>query len=180
MKVIAIAGSPRLKGNTNYLVDQALDVLEKRGIETEKIILNQCKIGWCQAHDNCAELAECPQKDDAGWILEKYKEADGIIIASPVYFGTISAQVKTFMDRSIFLFRHQTQLKAKCAGLIAIAGRGGYEEAAEELGKFTRGMENVFVLKGPAGPPGTPPEELTELIEKACDLGNKMADVLTA
>lgn len=137
MKVVAIGGSPRLNGNSNYLIDQVLNELASRDIETEKIVLNQYKINPCQAHDNCREQLKCLQQDDAPWILEKFSHADGVIVASPVYFGTISAQVKTFMDRSFFLFAHDIEMKAKCFGLIAIAGRGVYNEAAVELKKFT-------------------------------------------
>ncbi len=179
MKVVAIGGSPRLQGNTNYLIDQALSELASRGIETEKIVLNEYKINPCQAHDNCGSFAECQQQDDAPWILQKFSQADGIIVASPVYFGTISAQMKTFMDRSIFLFRHNTKLKAKCAGLIAIAGRGGADEAAEELNKFFRMTDvKVFTLKGYAGPPDSDPKSQTELIRQARDMAHHMAEIL--
>jgi len=84
MKVVAIGGSPRLNGNSNYLIDQVLNELASCGIETEKIVLNQYKINPCQAHDNCGELPKCLQQDDAPWILEKFSEADGVIVASPV------------------------------------------------------------------------------------------------
>ena len=181
MKVVAIGGSPRLQGNTNYMIDQALNELSSRGVETEKIVLNEYKINPCQAHNNCGSYAECPQQDDAPWILKKFQEADGIILASPVYFGTISAQMKTFMDRSIFFFRHDIKLKAKCAGLIAIAGRGGADETIEELSKFVKFADfKVFILKGYSGPPDGDPKSLTEIIEQAKGMGRQMAEVLTA
>ncbi len=102
MKVVAIGGSPRLNGNTNYLIDQVLDELASRRVETEKIVLNQYIISPCQAHDNCGELSKCLQQDDAPWILERFSQADGVVIATPVYFASVSAQIKTFMDRSFF------------------------------------------------------------------------------
>lgn len=183
MKVVAIGGSPRLHGNTNYLIDQALGELASCGVETEKIVLNQYKIGPCQAHDNCREVSKCLQQDDAGWILEKFSQADGVIIASPVYFGTISAQVKTFMDRSFFLFGHDIEMKAKCFGLIAIAGRMGFDEALEELRKFTGppGMRRVKVLtlKGAAGGPEKHVKDNPELVKQAREMGKQMAEILT-
>ena len=181
MKVVAIGGSPRLQGNTNYLIDRALTELASHGIETEKIVLNEYKIGPCQAHDDCGSSEECQQRDDASWILEKYQQADGIILASPVYFATISAQMKTFMDRSIFLFRHGIKPQAKCAALIAVAGRGGAAEALEELKKFFRPTDvKVFTLEGYAGPPDSKPAEQTELINQAKDIAKQMAEIMTA
>ena len=166
MKVVAIGGSPRLHGNTNYLIDQILSELDSQGIDAEKIVLNEYKVGPCQAHENCASVSECLQKDDGQWILEKFSEADGVILASPVYFGTISAQMKAFMDRSFFLFRHGVSLNAKCAGLIAIAGRRGAEETVEELRKFVRRTEaEVLTLSGNSGAPDVDPKTQTELIE---------------
>jgi multimeric flavodoxin WrbA len=179
MKVIAIGGSPRLSGNTNYLIDQALEELKSRGIETEKIVLNEHKIGPCQAHINCASFSECQQKDDGCWILDKYSQADGLIIASPVYFGSISAQIKIFMDRSFFLFTHGRRPQPKCAGLIAIAGRGGTEETIKELRKFVRSSDiKVFTIAGYSGRPDADPKNQVELIKQARDMGRQMADVL--
>ena len=103
MKVVAIGGSPRLQGHTNYLIDQALNELASRGIETEKIVLNEYKIGPCQAHLNCASFSECQQKDDGSWILEKFRQADGVIIASPVYFEYFGTD-KGFYGQEFFPF----------------------------------------------------------------------------
>jgi multimeric flavodoxin WrbA len=182
MKVVAIGGSPRLDGSSNYLIDQVLNELASCGIETEKIVLNQYKINPCQAHENCHELPKCLQQDDAPWILEKFSQADGVIIASPVYFGTISAQVKTFMDRSFFLFTHDIEMKAKCFGLIAIAGRRGFDEALEELRKFTgppgTSRVKVLTLKGSAGGPDKHVKDNPELVKQAREMGKQMAKVL--
>jgi multimeric flavodoxin WrbA len=65
MKVVAIGGSPRLNGNTNYLMDEALNELSKSGIETEKIVLNRYQVNPCQAHSNCRQSPKCQQEDDA-------------------------------------------------------------------------------------------------------------------
>ena len=180
MKVLAIGGSPRKNGHTNYLIHQALAELEVQGMETEKIILNECTLSPCQAHRNCASSTECMMKDDGIEILEKYSQADGLILASPVYFGSISAQMKTFMDRTFFLFMHGLEMNAKCAGLIAIAGRAGAEETLNELNKFVRRIPDIklFKLAGNSGSPDTDPKELTELAEKAKAMGRQMANAL--
>jgi len=181
MKVVAISGSPRLKGHTNHLIDQALAELEAKGIETEKIVLNEYQFSPCQAHDNCASYEACLQKDDGNWILEKYSQADGVILASPVYFGSYSAQMKAFIDRSFFVFMHGIKMKMRCAGVIAIAGRGGDEETAKALSRFVSrvpGMQ-VLTLTGKSGRPDSDPKEQTELVEQAKDMGKKMAEILT-
>jgi multimeric flavodoxin WrbA len=181
MKVVAIGGSPRLQGNTNYLIDQALGELASCGVETEKIVLNEYKIGPCQAHNNCASFSECQQKDDAPWILEKFSQADGVIIASPVYFGSISAQTKAFMDRSFFIYMHNKRPQAKCAGLIAVAGRRGAEETLKELRKFVRSPDiKVLTIAGYSGRPDADPKSQVELIKQAKDMGRQMAEILTA
>ena len=181
MKVVAIGGSPRLQGNTNYLIDQALGELSSRGVETEKIVLNEHNIGFCQAHDNCALFPECKQKDDVPWILEKFRLADGVIVASPVYFGSISAQTKALLDRSFFLYRHDKRPQPKCAGLIAVAGRAGMERTLEELRKFVRSPDiQVFTLAGASGTPDADPKSQIEMIQQAKDMGRQMADILTA
>ncbi len=181
MKVVAIGGSPRLNGVSNYLIDQALGELSSRGIETEKIVLNQYKIGFCQAHSDCASFSECQQKDDVPWILEKFATADGVIIASPVYFGTVSAQIKAFMDRSFFLYMHGRRPQPKCAGLIAIANRRGHEETVRELRKFVRSPEiEVFIIAAATGERDADPRAQTELIEQAKEMGRRMAEILSA
>lgn len=182
MNVLAICGSPRIKGYTNYLLDQALEELTSLGVATEKIILNGHKIAPCQAHSNCASSTECLMKDDAAWIMEKYCQADGVILASPVYFGTITAQMKIFMDRTFFLFMHGRKMNAKCAGLIAIAGRAGTEETLNELNKFVRRIPDIKLLKlaGNSGSPDSDPKDSTELVEKAKALGRQMANILTS
>jgi multimeric flavodoxin WrbA len=179
MKVVAIGGSPRLQGNTNFLIDQALDELRGRGIDTEKIVLNDYKIGPCQAHLDCASFSECQQKDDASWILDKFSEADGLIIASPVYWGNVSAQIKTFMDRSFFLYMHGRRPHPKCAGLIAIAGRRGAEETIKELRKLVRSPDiKVFTIAGYSIRPDADPHNQADLIRQAREMGRQMAEVL--
>jgi len=184
MKVIAINGSPNL-GYTNYMVDKALQELVSRGVECEKIILNQHKIGLCQGCPDCRNREVCPIQDDGTWILEKYRQADGIIISSPVWFHTITSQIKVFMDRTIFLNRHNGLPQAKCAGLIAIAGRSGSDMAVDEMMKFFTGADKkpytdmkIFTIAAYHGGPEKKPEDMTEVIEQAQNMGRQMADIL--
>ena len=89
--------------------------------------------------------------------------------------------MKAFMDRSFFLFRHGMGLNARCAGLIAIAGRRGADETVEELKKLVRRAEaEVLTLSGNSGAPDIDPKTQTELIEQARDMAKRMAEVLAA
>lgn len=174
MKVIAISGSPRLKGNTNFLVDQALKEIAAAGMETEKIVLNQYKIGFCQGHDDCSSFTECKQKDDVPWIMEKYRAADGVILASPVYFFDVTAQMKAFIDRNFFTFTHDGKRTAKYAGLIAIGGGGGADETIATLKRFV-GLpdENCFIVTGYHGQDKA--KDKPGLVKKAQEMGKKLA-----
>ncbi len=182
MKVVAIGGSPRLNGNTNYLIDEALNELAKKGIETEKIVLNQYRVNPCQAHSNCRQSLKCLQEDDTSWILERFSQADGVIIASPVYFGSISAQTKTFLDRTFFLYTHNIPKQAKCFGLIAIAGRAGFDQAIQELKKFVglrdASQAEVFTLKAAIGGPDKHARDNPQMVEEAREMAKEMARVL--
>jgi len=179
MKVIAICGSPRLKGNTSYLIDRALEALAERGVETEKIVLNEYKISPCQGHDDCALFPDCRQQDDAPWILDKLHRADGLILASPVYCSSISAQMKLLVDRNYFAFTHESGIKAVCAGLIVIAEAWGTEETVKALrgllGPFSGRLITLTGLAGREGDILNHPD----LIEKAREMGREMADILT-
>jgi len=181
MKIVAIVGSPRLKGNTNYLVDCALEEANKQGIDTEKIVLGEHDVRPCQGHDNCASLDTCLQKDDAPEILEKFRNADGVILATPVYYYNVSAQMKAFIDRNYFIYKHEQEYKARAAGLIVVAEQEGIEDTLHTLKQFADEFRNVgdrlFVASGYASRPWDARGN-SSLVEEAADLGRKMAESL--
>lgn len=108
MKVLGINGSPRIGGNTDILLDKVLEGAETKGAETEKIILNKLKFVPCQECDKMADDGLCLVKDDMQAVYEKIKKADAIVFASPVFFGSLSAQSKMMIDR------FQCAWRAKC------------------------------------------------------------------
>ena len=181
MKLLAICGSPRPKGNTNYLVDQALAEAAKLGAKTEKIMVSRYNINPCLAHDKCASYDSCLQKDDAIWILDKLLKADGVIIASPVYYYNVTAQMKTFIDRNDFLFKHGQKSQAKAVGIITLAGGdGGIADTINTLKRFinetfaVRG-DKLFVVWGLARHPGEAESNLP-LVKAAQKLGRQMLE----
>ncbi len=184
MKLIAIVGSPRPAGNTNYLVDQALQEAVTYGCETEKVMLSQYRVNPCLGHEDCASFLACKQKDDAPQILEKFTTADGIILATPVYYYNMTAQMKAFIDRNYFLYTHDIPLKAVCAGLIVVAGGAGIDLTVRALRRcFTISGDNpddrIITVTGYASGPGEVRNNRA-LVEGARKLGRRMAEILTS
>ncbi len=101
MKVLAVSASPRSGGNSDVLCDQFLKGAAEAGHETEKINIESKRIHSCMACYGCGKTNVCVQKDDMGEILEKLIEADVIILATPVYFYSMNAQMKAFIDRCL-------------------------------------------------------------------------------
>ena len=134
--VVAVVGSPRAAGNTSYLVDVALDELARTGLAVEKIMLSEYRVLPCEGHDDCEDLPVCPLDDDAGAILERMYAADGLILATPVYYEDVSGQMKVFIDRNCFNNYHEVWLQARSVGLIAVAESTGMDEAVDSLRRF--------------------------------------------
>jgi multimeric flavodoxin WrbA len=99
LKVIAFQGSPRIKGNTEILLDETLKPIREEGHEIVLFKLNLMKIKPCQDCGGCKESGICIINDDMNKIYRAIREADRIILASPVFFSGLSAQAKTMIDR---------------------------------------------------------------------------------
>ena len=115
MKVLGINGSPRIGGNTDILLDRVLEGARSKGAETEKIILNTLKFSPCQ---ECSELRDdgtCIIEDDMQIVYEAVEKADAVIVASPIFFGSLSAQTKMMVDRFQCLWRAKHILKKQMA-----------------------------------------------------------------
>jgi multimeric flavodoxin WrbA len=125
MKIVGILGSPRKNGNTEILLDVALEEAKKNGAQVSKIALRDKKIAPCKGCGKCMETGKCVTKDDMQAIHKKMLESDGIIWASPVYFWSMSGQTKTALDRTYALTFPKLQLGNKVGGLILAAGSRG-------------------------------------------------------
>ncbi len=93
MKVLGIMGSPRIKGNTDLLLDEALKGAQSQGAEVEKITVANLKIAPCREIYACLKDGNCAIRDDMDGIYLKILAADAVIIASPIFFYTVSAQL---------------------------------------------------------------------------------------
>jgi multimeric flavodoxin WrbA len=126
MKVIAIIGSPRRHGNTELLAEHTLKAVAESGIETEIVPLAGKDIRPCTACLTCSREENCPLPDDLMPIFNQMKTADGIILASPVYFGSCTALLKGLMERTGYLARfHGDCFKGKAGGPLVVARRAG-------------------------------------------------------
>lgn len=99
MKVLGIMGSPRLGGNTDLLLNEVLAGAQSQGAEVEKIVIDKLKITPCREYYGCLRDGNCVIKDDMTAIYPKLLEADRVIVASPMFFYGLSAQVKALVDR---------------------------------------------------------------------------------
>ena len=99
MKILGIMGSPRIKSNTDLLLDEALKGAQSEGAEVEKIVVDKLKIAPCKEYLGCFKNGNCVIRDDMDGIYPRLLEADGIIIASPMFFYSVSAQLKALIDR---------------------------------------------------------------------------------
>ena len=111
MKVLGIMGSPRLKGNTDLLLEEALKGAQSRQAGVEKISVDKMKITPCKEYYGCLKDGNCVMRDDMDIIIPKLLEADGIIVASPMFFYGITAQLKALIDRCQALWVRRNILK---------------------------------------------------------------------
>ncbi len=124
--VIGIAGSPRVEGNTEKLVTEALKTAAEEGAQTELIRLANKEIKPCDACLSCRKTGECRIKDDFQEIFEKMIKADGIILASPVYFGSATPQIMALIDRAGYISGARGRVfENKVGGPLVVARRAG-------------------------------------------------------
>jgi multimeric flavodoxin WrbA len=137
--ILGICGSPR-KQATEYVLNKALDILVTHEIQTEFFSVRGKNIGFCIHCDYCIRTQQgCVIKDDMGELYNWLTAAEGIIIASPVYNGGISAQMKTIMDRCrALLAANPSVFKGKLGMAITVGGdrMGGQEPAIEQIIAF--------------------------------------------
>lgn len=137
LKVVGIVGSPRANGNTEFMVKHALSIIEENGFKTELITLHDKNINFCTGCDSCKKTDECVIDDDMQKLTLKIKEADGIIMSSPVYFGDMTGLAKTFIDR-LRPLRNIHAFKYKVCGAISTGGfrNGGQETTIHSIYDF--------------------------------------------
>lgn len=155
IRMLGISGSPRKDKNTQTLLSASLKASETTGVETKLLNLAELDIRPCQGCNTCLTEKRCPldEEDDMPLVKEALMEADGIIFASPSYFGSVTGIMKDMMDRTRNLKMDGHNLKDKVAAAISVSGlrHGAGEQVAESLTRFalTHGMIIVGCCENP-------------------------------
>lgn len=149
MKFVTLMGSPRKEGNTATVLAWAEEELRAQGHEVDRIDVIDCTIGYCDGCFRCQDAdggPGCPLEDDANVIFRRIIEADGFILASPLYCWGFSAPLKALLDRSVCLVKRPASgdpvylLGGKRAGLLVTAGgpdEGNADLITEVFNRFT-------------------------------------------
>ncbi len=141
-KVLVLSSSPRRGGNSDLLCDRFTNGVQQAGHHAEKIFLKDKKINYCTGCGTCIDSGKsCSQKDDMAEVLDKMVEAEVIVMATPVYFYTMCAQMKTLIDRTCSRY---TEIKNKEFYFIVTAAdtnNQAMERTLEEFRGFTYCLE---------------------------------------
>jgi multimeric flavodoxin WrbA len=135
MKVVGIVCSPRKGGNTEILMQEALEAARAAGAETELITVADREIAPCDACGACEATGMCTIMDGMQEIYAKLEAADGLIFGTPVYFTNVSAQAKAVIDRT-YAFLWSRKLRGKVAAALIAARRVGASQVLSLLYTF--------------------------------------------
>jgi multimeric flavodoxin WrbA/predicted lipid carrier protein YhbT len=137
-RVVAVNGSPHEGfGNTSQMVAMLGENLSREGLELEEIFLSQYQIGFCTGCATCLETGECWVRDDYKSVVRPVLEADAVILASPVYIFNITAQMKTFLDRSLG-YGHRPRGTWKPGLALSVSAGYGETWVADYLSRVLR------------------------------------------
>jgi len=135
MKIVAISGSPRKNGVSNKIVDRISHTFQKNGVDVEKVFLRDNPITPCIHCDYCKRNDHCTNDEEANKVNAIMAGADAVVVVSPVYFGGVTAQCKSMMDKTLPARRNGFQLKGKVGAGITVGGsrNGGQELSLQNI-----------------------------------------------
>ena len=134
MKVLMINGSPRVNGNTSIALDEMRKVFEKEGVDVEIVQVGNQAVRGCVACNRCAEIGKCVFDDVVNELAPKFEEADGLVVASPVYYASANATLIAVLDRLFYSTSFDKTMKVGAS--VVCARRGGCSATFDELNKF--------------------------------------------
>jgi len=135
MYVLLINGSPRKNGCTARALKEVADTLESEGVETETIHLGASGIHGCIACGHCGRKGSCVFQDDpVNETAQKFRRADGLIVGSPVYYGSANGSLVSFLDRLFYSTGFDKTMKLGAA--VVSCRRGGNTATFDELNKY--------------------------------------------
>ena len=134
MKVLIFNGSPHANGNTATAIEEMVKVFEEEQVEVEVMQVGSQQIRGCMGCGACYKLGKCVFDDVVNEYAEKFAQADGMVIASPVYYASANATLVALLQRLFYSTRFDKRMKVGAS--IAVARRGGCSSTFDELNKF--------------------------------------------
>ncbi len=134
MKVLMINGSPRLEGNTTLALAEMDKIFHEAGVETQTIRVGNNAIRGCIACGSCFKKGKCAFDDGVNEAAEILKESDGLVVASPVYYGSANGTIVSFLDRLFYSSHFDKTMKVGAS--VVLARRGGLSATFDELNKY--------------------------------------------
>lgn len=134
MKVLMLNGSPRYNGNTTLACNEMEKVFSEQGIETETVQIGIRDIRGCIACGRCFTTGKCIFDDIVNELAEKFEAADGLVVATPVYYASANATVIACLDRLFYSTRFDKTMKVGAA--VTVARRAGCTATFDELNKY--------------------------------------------
>ena len=134
MKVHIINGSPRINGNTSLAIKEMEKIFVAQGVETETVQVGNMNVRGCIACRRCGELGKCVFDDIVNELAPKFREADGLVVASPVYYASANATLIAVLDRLFYSTPFDKTMKVGAS--VVCARRGGCSATFDELNKY--------------------------------------------
>ena len=145
MKILILSGSPRgAKSQTRVLADALGAGAKGQGADVEIIDLAKVRIGFCQACEGCHKGPDCVLHDEGNAVLKRMVEADGVVLASPVYLDHVTAQMKALLDRTSH-FVHCLRMTGKYVAAVTTSGGGGGAATVAFLQRYAVTVGAQFV-----------------------------------
>ena len=134
MKVLIITGSPRIGGNTAKALDEMVKIFESEGVEVENVQIGNQAVRGCVACNSCSRTGKCVFDDVVNELAPKFEAADGLVVASPVYYASANATLIACLDRLFYSTGFDKTMKV--GACVAVARRGGTTATYDELNKY--------------------------------------------
>ena len=134
MQVLMINGSPRVNGNTSIALNEMETIFKKNHIEVNTVQIGNMDIRGCTACGYCYEKGKCIFDDEVNKIAPMFEKADGLVIASPVYYASANATLIAFLDRLFYSTHFDKSMKVGAS--VVCARRGGCSATFDELNKY--------------------------------------------
>lgn len=134
MKVLMLNGSPRKGGNTSLALEEMRKIFEAEGVETQIVQIGNMDVRGCIACDRCAETGRCTFDDIVNELAPIFEGADGLVVASPVYYASANATLMATLHRLFYSTHFDKTMKVGAS--VVCARRGGCSATFDELNKF--------------------------------------------